>query len=69
MRIISVLLLVLSLSFASCATTVPVAVDCSVPAPLPQVLTEPVSTPPSLLERYDALTKEVLDLLEKAKKQ
>ena len=62
----NVLLLILPLLLSACATPVPVAVACPVPPPLPQVLIAPVSTPPSLLERYDDLTRAFSESLKAA---
>lgn len=45
-------LLLSVLILTGCATTVPVAVTCPLPAPLPAALTESVSTEPSLSLRY-----------------
>jgi len=49
--------LIISLSISGCATSVPVAVECPAPPPVPQVLNEPVSVDPSLMRRlHDSLT-------------
>ena len=63
------LYLLLPLLLSACATSTPVAVSCPPPPPVPAVLSLPASTGPSLSERYDALRKELKDLLEKATKQ
>lgn len=50
-----------------CATqSVPVAVACPPRPPVPQVLTESASTPPSLVQRYEALTKAFSESLKAA---
>ena len=42
---------------SGCQTPVPVAVPCPAPPPVPQVLNEPVSEGPSLIQRlHDSLT-------------
>lgn len=64
------LLLMLSMPiFVGCQATVPVAVDCPKPPPLPVVLTLPASTGPSLLERYERSTETFRGSLEKAQRQ
>ena len=63
-----VLLLTFALLSSACAHNVPVAVDCPAPAPLPAVLTQPATTEPGLLQRYEGLTKEFSESLEKARK-
>ncbi len=51
---IYVLLMILSIS--GCVTNVPVPVQCPDPPPVPQVLKEPVSEGPSLMQRlHDSL--------------
>ena len=64
------LLLLSSMILLGCASkeVIPISVACPPPPPLPQVLIEPVSTPPSLLERYEALTKAFSESLKSAVK-
>ena len=52
-----------------CASNeVPLSVACPPPPPVPSVLREPVSTPPSFIERWNALMEEALQSLRKATK-
>ena len=62
-------LLALSMLTAACASNeVPVSVACPPPPQVPTVLREPVSTPPSFSERWNALMEEALQSLRKATK-
>lgn len=60
------LLALFVLTLSACATTVPVPITCPPPPPVPEVLALPVSTGPTLTERYDALMREFLDSLKRA---
>ncbi len=55
-----------ALLLTSCATSVPVAISCPPPPPIPQVLVEPVSIEPSLAQRYEILIQALRDSLTKA---
>jgi len=55
-----------ALMLSACATTVPVAVSCPPPPPVPEILELPVSTGPSLSKQYDDLIREFRDSLNKA---
>lgn len=55
-----------ALMLSACATPVPVAVSCPPPPPVPDVLTLPASTGPSLSERYEILIQQFKDSLTKA---
>lgn len=59
------LLLAFALLSSACATSVPLAVACPAPPPVPEVLRQPAKTP-DLLERYEGLTREFSDSLRKA---
>ena len=63
------ILLVSTLLTGACATSVPVAVSCPKPPPVPQVLLQPVSTEKPLIVLYQDLIKELQDLLKKATTQ
>lgn len=56
-----------ALLLGACGTT-PVAVLCPPPRPLPEVLTSSVTIGQDLMERYEALLKELRDSLAKAAK-
>ncbi len=60
------LLPALLLTLSGCATTVPVAVTCPPPPPVPEVLASPASTGPSLSKRYNDLMMQFRDSLAKA---
>lgn len=60
--------LLLMLTLAGCASpkAVPVAVICPPSPPIPQVLTEPASTGPSLSEQWANSINQALESLRKA---
>ena len=53
---------------SACATNVPVPVQCPPPPPVPQSLTSPASTGPSLAERWETLRQAWKDSLQKAQR-
>jgi hypothetical protein len=69
MRKINALLTLSITSLCGCAQTTPLAVSCPPPPPPPAVLTSPVSTGPSLTERYERLLEELSRSLENAQRQ
>lgn len=69
MKRIAALALVLLPMVSACQTSLPVSASCPPPDPLPVVLTESVSTPPTLVERFERSYRTLLDSLSKAIRQ
>ena len=70
MKGIRVLMLTFALLASGCASQqVPVAVSCPKPPAIPEVLSEPATTGPSLMERFEASLKQLKESLEKARRQ
>ena len=71
MQITKRLLPYLASALAACATTetIPTPTACPPPLPMPNVLTSPVLTGPSLSERVEQLWQDYADSLTKAMRQ
>ena len=67
MRKSSVILLLLLVLLQGCGH-VPVAVECPLPRPIPDVLTSPASTGPSISERTENSFKKFEDSVTKAQR-
>lgn len=62
----SVCVLTMILWLSGCASPVPLAVTCPPPPPVPQILTEPASTEPSLTQQLADLMQAFRESLVRA---